>query len=65
MYCMYFCDWAIGLSGSTLVCIRPRLALCRTVMNVVVALRTTVIAATIEGPAPMPGVCGNSSLSYR
>src|SRR5262249_17986812 len=35
MYIMYFCAPAIGLSGSTLVCIRPRLALCRTVMNVV------------------------------
>jgi len=64
-YIMYFCDWAIGLSGSTLVCMRPRLELCRTVMNVVVALITTVTAATIEGPSPIPGVCGNSSLSYR
>ena len=44
MYCMNFCDWAIGLVGSTLVCMRPRLALCLTVMNVVVALSTLTVS---------------------
>src|SRR5581483_4683211 len=48
MYCMNFCDWAIGLSGSTVpVCMSPRLALCRTVMNVVVELTTTVRMITM------------------
>ena len=66
MYIMYFCMPAIGLSGSMFpVCMRPRLEVCRTVMNVVVALSATVIAATIDGTSPIPGVCGNSSLSYR
>src|SRR4029077_16695225 len=52
MYCMIFCDWAIGLSGSMLVCIRPRFADCRTVMNVVAALIVTVTTITIEPLTP-------------
>ena len=64
MYCMNFCDWAIGLSGSTLVCMRPRFALCRTVMNVVVALTTTVSAITMLTWSGTDW-CENSSLSPR
>ncbi len=64
MYCMNFCDWAIGLSGSTFVCISPRLALCRTVMNVVVALTATVSAITMQTCSGGVG-CENSSLSPR
>ena len=64
MYCMNFCDWAIGLSGSMLVCMRPRFALCRTVMNVVVALTTTVSAITMATCSDGAG-CANSSLSSR
>ena len=65
MYCMNFCDWAIGLLGSTLVCMRPRLALCRTVMNVVVALSATVITITITTCKDSGGepAVRNSSLS--
>ena len=64
MYIMYFCDWAIGLSGSTLVCMRPRFELCRTVMKVVVALTATVRKMTI---ATCKGTCWceKSRLSLR
>ena len=64
MYCMNFCDWAIGLSGSRLVCMRPRFALCRTVMNVVVALTTTVSAMMMATCSDGAG-CANSSLLSR
>ena len=65
MYCMNFCDWAIGLLGSMLVCMRPRLALCRTVMNVVVALSATVSMITITTCKDSGGepAVRNSSLS--
>ncbi len=47
MYCIIFCDDAIGLFGS--ICgVMPRFMLCRTVMNVVVALTTTVSRITIR-----------------
>src|SRR5580658_4492772 len=64
MYIMYFCDWAIGLSGSRLVFMRPRLEVCRTVMNVVDALTTTVSAITMATCTDGEG-CENSSLSPR
>ena len=64
MYCMYFCDWAIGLSGSMLVCMRPRFALCRTVMNVVEALTATVSTITMATCSGSDW-CENSSLSPR
>ena len=64
MYIMFFCIPAIGLSGSTLVCIRPRLDVCRTVMKVVAALTATVSAITMATCSDGDG-CANSSLEYR
>ena len=66
MYIMYFCDAAIGLSGSTPgLCISPRLDVCRTVMNVVDALIATDTTMMIEPRMPRVWVCGKSSLSPR